>query len=222
MGPDSHVDDAVVAHVRRGYRRMQAGSWALGLAIAAVAVGLHPHLLEGSPVPRLPFPLVAAVGAGVALCYAPVVRAGDTIEFRTNHPPDAVRESFLGGVNPLTVGAIALADDDGVEIDRSGVTAETTRLGGLYTTQTSYETEERPDGDLLVRSTKNGTESTTARVSIRPDDGGTRVTVVAEREDRISPRTLALYWLRGTQVRKAWSETGYEVVEAESRVGVLG
>ena len=53
---------------------------------------------------------MGALGGGIVLSYFPVVRVGDTIAFRTDDPPDAVRESLLGGTNPLTIRALALAE----------------------------------------------------------------------------------------------------------------
>lgn len=220
-GP-ADLDEAAVSHVRRGYRRMQVATWVLGLLIAAVAIGLHPHIAPASPFPRVPLPVVVALGAGIALSYVPVVRVGDTIEFRTDDSPETVRESFLNGVNPLTLPALALADDGEIDVDGEGMTTETTRYAGLYTTRIRHEAGKRSDGDIVVRSTKNGSNSATTRVSIQAEEGETRVSVDTSRGDRISPRTLALYWLRGTQVQKAWAELGYEVVDAESSIGVLG
>lgn len=218
-GP-ADIDETAVAHVRRGYRRMRVATWVFGLVIAAVAAGLHPHIAPASPFPRVPLPVVVVLGAGIVLSYLPVVRVGNAIEFRTDDPPDAVRESFLGGVNPLTVRALALADDGGIDVDGARVTTETTRFAGLHTTRISCETGERPDGDLVVRSVKNGGESAVARVSIRAEEGETRVRIDASRGDRISPRTLALHRIQEAEVRRAWAELGYEVVAAKSSVGV--
>lgn len=191
---------------------MQAVTWVLGLLYGGFVVAFVLGWI----------PLIVAVPIVVVvfLLYVPLVRVDDELRLVTDRSPERVREDFQSVDNPLAVFARALADEDGVERNENGGTYVTTRFFGLHTTRTRYEAEQCPNGDLRVRSEKNGSESTVSTVRVESDGTGSRVTVEGGRSGRMSLRTLLLFWVRYNRLAAAFEAYGYEPVDANSRFGL--
>jgi hypothetical protein len=208
------MDKTVVSHIRRGYRYMQVAVWGLMLLYLGLAVVLV--FRRGTQ-----FPVLAGGAFVFFLLYIPFLHAEDEIRFVTNRSQVQVRDEFQSVSNPLAIWAHAMADEGGIETHENGATYETTQLFGLRSVRTRFETEQRPNGDLLVRTWKNGSESSNSSVSIgSADSTGTLVTVKATSSNRINLRLLFLLAVRDNQLVAAWEENGYELIDKSTHIGL--
>lgn len=209
------MDDRAVAHVKQTYRLMQ-------IAVAVVLILYVLFVLIVTLLWDLSLFLMFIVASSVYLLLAvPVVRTESEMRLLTERSPAEVREEIQSVDNPFAVAAYALADEGGVGAHEMGTTYETTHWFGLRTVSIRYETEEQPNGGLLVRPLKNGSESIVNTVSIEPADGtGTLVTAEGEHVDRKSLLSLLQLLVRGIRIAGAFEANGYEVVSEQSRIGL--
>jgi hypothetical protein len=208
------MNESAVTHAQRGYRFMQIAAGGLVLLFSVVTLALIywlEHLI-------MSFVIILFV---FLLAYMPLLYVKDDLRLVTDRSPAQVRDEFQGVDNPLAISAYALADEGGVDVHEDGATYESTLLFGQYTVRIRYATEQRPNGNLIVQSWKNGSESTTSTVTVEPADGtGTLVTVRGERSGRISLRSLFLLLVRTNQLVAAWEAYGYDLIEDKTHIGL--
>jgi hypothetical protein len=151
----------------------------------------------------------------------PLLYVTDDIRLITDRSPAQVHAEFQGVDNPLAIWAYAQAGEENVDIHENGATYKpTTRFGGR-TVPIRYETEQQPNGDLIVRSWKNGTESTISTVSIESaDNTGSLVTVRGGYSNRISLQTLLMLVVRGKYLVAVFEASGYDLIEDKTHIGL--
>ncbi len=210
------MDETAATHPRRGYRRMVIVVWVTILLLAGLlGGGIHLFRTEGEL-----FWIIFSLEASV-LVVLPVFTVKAELHFVTDRSAVDVREEFKNGDHPIAAWSAALADGDGTEAHENGVAYETSALFGLRTGTVSYETEQQSNGDLLVRTRRNGSESVRNTVSIEAtDEGGAMLTMAGGPVDRKHILWLLQMVARGSCVQALFGEFGYGIVDASLDVGV--
>lgn len=208
------MDETVIAHVRQGSRLMQIVGWG------------PPLLLYVGLLVAIFFDWLSWLPASVimlSVCFfwfVPFLRVDVGYRLLTDHSPAQTRDEIQSVDNPLAIWYYALADEDGVEIHENGATYETSVLFGLRTVRIRCETEQGPNGDLLVRMWKNGVEAPVATVSIEPADGTGSVVTVDGFTLRLSLRRLLMLWVRQIPLTAAYKAFGYKSIDNETQVSL--
>lgn len=206
---DDGLPAGVTTPIRRGWRRKRLLAGSVG-AVWGLAFGAY--LLDFAPL------WVAAVAVvTMAGWFVPVFEPAESFRLRTERSPETVREQLRSVESPLVLGARVLADDDGIEVARNGVTFSVTQYGGLVGSEIRYWTDEREDGTVEIEVTRGDTDP--VLVTARPQsdgDGGTRLAVEIAESRRFSLREYAMTAVESDCQETALDAYGYEFEDGET------
>lgn len=210
------MDKTAAAYPRKGYRRMVTVVLATILLLGGLfGVGIHLFRTEGEL-----FPLVLCLEASV-LIVLPIFTVEEELQIVTDRSSEDIRERFKNGEHPIAAWSAALADDTDIEVPENGVAYEISTLFGLRTVTVSYETEQQSNGDLLVRTRRNGSESVRNTVSIEAaDEGETKLTMAGGPVDRKHILWLLKMVARGRCVQALFRTLGYEITDGSMDIGL--
>lgn len=210
------MDETVAAYPRRGYRRMVIITWIIILLLGVLLMGgIHLFRTEGEL-----FWIIFSLEFSV-LVVLPIFTVEEELHFVTDRSAVDVREEFKNGDHPIAAWSAALADDEAIEAPENGVAYETSSLFGLRTGVVSYETEQQSNGDLLVRTRRNGSETVRNTVSIdATDEGGATLTMAGGPVDRKHLLWLLRMVARAGCVQPLFGEFGYGIVDSSMDIGV--
>lgn len=185
--------------LERYHRFERAGSWALALTAAVVAV------LAYLSLPLLPG--LAAVVLVAAVLRVPVFAPSGSMRLLSQADPEAVRAEFTGPTPPVLASQWGVADS--VRSTEEGAVYELPSLMGLRTTTVRVESRTDDDGTIELAVSVGDRRRSTYAVDVAEHRGGAAVDIEWASDRRFGLRH-APGWLVAYRFRPAvYDALGY-------------